>query len=131
MTGEARLYRYPADLARLDLLRLRLASLSSMAGQRLDALGGGSGDPVGERAAIADALEREIAALEARVRPVESLLKWLDGGGDDLRLLGEIVRRKYFQRSRWKEIRWGMAISERTLRRRKQALLRILERWRW
>ena len=128
---EGRLYRYPRDAARLELLRLQLGELSSLSGQRYDVLGGGSGDPVAERAIKVIDLEHKIAALEARCRPVEALLSYLDGGGAGLRGLGEIVRRRYFRREGWKEIQWGMRLSERTLYRRKQEILNTLENWAW
>ena len=131
MTCEAWLYQYPRDKARLELLRLRLASLSSVAGQSYDALGGGSGDPVAERAAKVNELERQIAALEGRTRPVEALLAFLESDGDELRRLGEIVRRRYFRRESWKEMQWGMSVSRATLHRRLSDLHGLLEGWPW
>lgn len=131
MGWEARLYRYPADMARLELLRLRLAELSSLTAQSYDALGGRGGDPVGRRLDLALDIERRIAALEMQTRPTTALLAWLDGGGEELRQLGDILRRRWFKRESWWEIRHGMSLSERTLRRKKQELLRILEEWAW
>lgn len=127
---EKRLYEYPAELSRIETMKLEAKDLSSAHVQSFEPGHGVShGDPVSRTATRRADLERMIVRLARRVFPITRMLVDMEAGGEPMRQMADILKMRYFQRKSWGEIGRILHIPERTLRRRKRELLEIVKKY--
>lgn len=127
---EKRLYEYPAELSRIETMKLEAKDLSSAHVQSFEPGHAAShGDPVSRTATRRADLERMIVRLARRVFPITRMLVDLEAGGEPMRQMADILKMRYFQRKSWGEIGRILHIPERTLRRRKRELLEIVKKY--
>ena len=126
---ERRLAEYPADLSKIETLKLEAKDLTSLHVQNYQYAKGGGGDPVSRTAARKADLERLIVRLARRVFPITRMLVDLETGGEPMRQMAEILKMRYFQRKNWGEIGRILHISERTLFRKKRELLETVKKY--
>lgn len=128
---EKRLYEYPAELSRIETMKLEAKDLSSAHVQSFEPGHGGvsHGDPVSRTATRRADLERMIVRLARRVFPITRMLVDLEAGGDPMRQMADILKMRYFQRKSWGEIARILHVCDRTVRRKKRELLQIVKKY--
>lgn len=132
--AERCLYEYPENRARLERLREELTELyasSSAHAQGWEPAdhSSGPGDPVAVRTLKILSLEEEIARLEQRTDPITHLLEDLEAPyvlqGSPKAELALVARLCYFGKSPKKQVADRLNMTERSLRRQKEKLVRL------
>ena len=111
------LYDYKANVAEIEILREELNGLMSLHGQSYEINNSqGEGDPVANIVNQGLILEKKIAKLEKRVKPVDKLLSDLKGSSLKVQQDKENIKQ-------------SLAVSERTLWRRTGELISLAKRY--
>lgn len=133
--AERCLYEYPENCSRLEKLRERLAELyasSSARAQSYEAAdhSTGPGDPVAVRTLKIMGMEEEAERLRQRTEPITRLMADLEAPyvlqGSPKAELALIMRLCYFGKSPKKQVADKLNMTERSLRRQKEKLVRLV-----
>ena len=124
------LYEYKANCAAVSAMKEELNGLSSVHAQSYEKHSiNGVSDPVHEVTARVMSLEKRIANVERRTKPVEQLREDLNGSEARFQQMRELLELKYFEHESNSEAQRKMAVSDRTFRRRKRELLKLASRY--
>ena len=124
------LYDYKANVAEIEILREERENLMSMHGQSYEANNSsGKNDPVANTANQKLTLEKKISHIEKRVKPVNKLIKDLQGSSLRVQQMLGILRLKYIEHEDKDTIKHTIAVSEATFWRRVRDLLRLAKRY--
>ena len=120
------LYDYRANVAALEMLIEEKNNLKSIHGHSYEINNSSVGaDPVASTVNNLMALEKKIARLEKKIKPVNELLENLSGSDLRFQQMKDILKMKYFNHESVRYILKELAISERTFRRRIRELLHL------
>ncbi|MBR2207269.1 MAG: hypothetical protein IJ859_00505 [Synergistaceae bacterium] len=124
------LYGYKANLAELEVLYEERKNLMSLHGQTYE-INNSSGeqDPVGNIVNQGFSLDKRISQLEKRVKPVDKLMKDLQGSSLRVQQMSEILRLKYINHEDKDSIKKKVAVSDITLWRRTKDLIALAKRY--
>ena len=124
------LYDYKANVAEIEILREELNGLMSLHGQSYEINNSqGENDPVANIVNQGLRLEKKIAKLEKRVKPVDKLLSDLKGSSLKVQQMSGILRLRYIEHEDKENIKQSLAVSERTLWRRTGELISLAKRY--
>ena len=127
---EKYLYDYKANVAELQALREELNDLVSLHGQSYESFNpSGEADPVANTVNRKIKLEKKIAVVEKRVKPVMRLIEDLKGSSLRAKQMSEILRLKYIEHEDRDVVKKTVAISDMTLWRRSRELISLAVRY--
>ena len=127
---EKYLYDYKANVAELEALREELNDLVSLHGQSYESFNpSGEADPVANTVNRKIKLEKKIAVVEKRVKPVMRLIEDLKGSSLRAKQMSEILRLKYIEHEDRDVVKKTVAISDMTLWRRSRELISLAVRY--
>lgn len=120
------LYDYKANVAEIEALRSEQNNLMSLHGHNYEMNNSfGECDPVANIVNQSLNLDKKIAAIEKRVKPVDKLLGDLKGSSQRVQQMAGILRLRYFQHEDNFVVRRELSISSTTLWRRSRELLAL------
>lgn len=124
------LYDYKANVAEIEVLREELNGLMSLHGQSYEINNSqGESDPVANIVNQSTILEKKIAKLEKRVKPVDKLLSDLKGSSLKVQQMSGILKLRYIEHEDKEVIKKSLAVSEATFWRRVSDLIRLAKRY--
>lgn len=124
------LYDYKANAAEIEVLREELNGLMSLHGQSYEINNSqGESDPVANIVNQSAILEKKIAKLEKRVKPVDKLLSDLKGSSLKVQQMSGILKLRYIEHEDKEIIKKSLAVSEATFWRRVSELIRLAKRY--
>ena len=127
---EKYLYDYKANVAELQALREELNDLVSLHGQSYESFNpSGEADPVANTVNRKIKLEKKIAVVEKRVKPVMRLIEDLKGSSICTSQMANILKLRYIQHEDKLLICRNLAISEATFWRRVRQLVKLAKRY--